>query len=157
MWIKFREELNTSRETVHQIFEAIEKIMANIYIFSIPFLLWWVPLWKQLEVFFFSPAQSDLLVCRIWSFKDTLNSFFLPINATIWQIYDGNIFTSIFGQFFTSQNWIWQIWIKIAQKLELYFSILLKSIIAMDSHIVQCGRAMIDILIAFIISHEAHV
>ena len=38
-----------------------------------------------------------------------------------WQICDGNIFPSIFEQFFTSPNWNFQIWIKNEQKLGLYF------------------------------------
>ena len=50
---------------------------------------------------------------------------------------DGLIFPSIFVQLFTSQNWNDQIWIKIEQKLGLYFSQLLKSPISMDSSIVH--------------------
>ena len=37
----------------------------------------------------------------------------------------------IFGQFFTSQNWNFEIWIKIELKLGLYFVNILKSLIAM--------------------------
>ena len=37
----------------------------------------------------------------------------------------------IFRQFFTSQNWNFEIWIKIELKLGLYFVNILKSLIAM--------------------------
>ena len=55
----------------------------------------------------------------IWQLIVTLDS--IRNSCDVWQICDGNIFPSIFEQFFISQNWNFQIWIINEQKLGLYF------------------------------------
>ena len=94
-----------------------KNIDANIFIFSNSIFTMKGVRSKKVILRFFFKAQENLIVCKIWSLDDT------PFRYVphFWQISDGNIFPSIFEQFFTSQNWNFQIWIKNEQKLGLYF------------------------------------
>ena len=71
---------------------------------------------NHFDMFFF--AKCHLRLCKILGFPGTHIRFFLQKIATFFYKYvTGIIFPLIFVQLFTSQNWIYQIWIKIEHQL----------------------------------------
>ena len=77
--------------------------------------------WDQNVIFrFFSEHHKIFLHAKFQGGLTPPSGFCLEI-PLFWQICDGNICPSIFDQLFISQNWNFQILIKIEQKLGLYF------------------------------------
>ena len=75
----------------------------------------------QNVIFWFFSEHHKLFLYAKFQGGLTPRSGFCQYISHFWQICDGNIFPSIFEQLFTSQNWNYQIFIKIEQKLGLYF------------------------------------
>ncbi len=69
---------------------------------------------------FFS-ARPDCSLHQILDLSDQPFMFFANMSTNIWPILYKNIFWTKLWRFLTSQKWNFSIWIKIEQKLGLYF------------------------------------
>ena len=115
----FGDELTTSIKTKLQIFGEGKKECKYFQILKVHFHNERGQGPKRYFQGFFR-APQNLFTYQISRWSDTPFRF-LPIYIPFWQICDENIFPSIFEQLFTSQIWNYQIFIKIEQKLGLYF------------------------------------
>ena len=109
-------------------YETIKILMQIFLYFKLHFDNDACPWQKNYFEVFFLP-QSNLLVCRISTLSDNSNRFFANKYHIFCKYLFGIFFLTNFWEFFTSQKWNYQIWVKIEQKLALYFYKFLKALI----------------------------
>ena len=105
-----------------------KNIDANISIFQITFWQWCLPLTKKLFWGVFLTAKWFTCVPN-FHFVRHQQQMFCQYISHFFQIFGWNILFTKFLEVFTSQKWNCQIWVKIEQKLALYFYKFLKALI----------------------------